>query len=194
MRILIFPLLAMITTFPNLVAASGLPSWCVDAYSSGETEKAESYARQISMGFFRYSPEDAKLAEECLTEYSGTKVTFVPELRAFYQADELAAALIEAEQIIADREAKKLARETERAEQAEREAEEERERVEEEKARKDAVKLRQQLADELQIERIFKVRQKLGEACERLYHSSEDQAITNNLCFEYFLEQGLPTR
>jgi hypothetical protein len=43
-----------------------------------------------------------------------------------------------------------------------------------------------------QSERRRLVFKRLFEACRNLYRSDPDRAITNQLCFEYFLDDGLP--
>ena len=43
-----------------------------------------------------------------------------------------------------------------------------------------------------EIERIEKVQARLLLACDNLYDKSPDETILNNICYEYFLKNGLP--
>ena len=148
--------------------------WCIKAINAGNKEAADRYAKILLRTYTPTDKSRIKDGVECLKQYNGKHYIYYQKLKRF---------LTEEEYETARREVEVAARQVEERAKKEEADRQERERVLEEFRRK---------TEEQKLIRERAVLSALAEACTDKFGRDRYSAITNRLCFDYFMANGLP--
>jgi len=153
----------------------------MNAFYAGNNDSAERHAKSLLRTYTAADKQSIKNGIDCLKRYNGKTYKYYPKLKKFLTDEEHAALTPELESA--------ARQEAERAKQEE--IAKANEAADREKRERELQKLNQ-IAAEHKAERERAVLRALSEACETKFHRDTFEAITNKLCFDYFMLSGLP--
>lgn len=162
-------------------ASADLGDYCLKAIGTGDEAGAKRLADMILFSNTQLPPERAAVSAECLKGVLGQDYVYAASTGKFEPASEHEVREAERRRKLAEqRDEERKAREV-REDAAKSEAEA--------KARTEDLLAEMELRA---LEGQGKVVERLAEACRNLYQRHPDETITNRLCYDVFLNQGLP--